>query len=61
MIEIKDIYPFFYRHKYLIPFLPFLRVAKAIRMKDRAIAEIRTIMKSESDTTKHDLLSTDDA
>lgn len=45
MNEIKYDYPFFYKHKYLIPFLPVLRVIKAVRKRKITIAEIRTVMK----------------
>lgn len=48
MQEIKDYWNFFYRHKYLIPFLWIYRVARAVTFKRKAvITEIKELSKSK--------------
>ncbi|MBQ7220037.1 MAG: nucleotidyltransferase family protein [Synergistaceae bacterium] len=47
MTEIKDNYLFFYKHKYLLPLMPFMRVMKAVRKSKRSLAEIRTVINLE--------------
>ena len=48
MEEIRDKYPFVDRHKYLIPFLPFHRILRAVKKKDIALGEIRAVMKQKT-------------
>ena len=45
MSEIRDNYPFYYRHKYLIPFLPVHRVMKALKKRRKTLQEIRALLK----------------
>lgn len=45
MSEVKDKYPFFWTHKYLLPLLPVHRVIRAVRKSKKTIAELRTVMK----------------
>ena len=48
MDEIREKYPFVYKHKYLIPFLPFHRIIRAVKRRRIALGEIRAVMKHKT-------------
>ena len=48
MDEIRDKYPFVYKHKCLILFLPFHRIIRAVKRRRIALGEIRAVMKHKT-------------
>ena len=48
---VKYVYPFFYKHKILLPVLPVYRL---IKLRENAVAEIRTIVESISHDSNED-------
>ena len=48
MEEIRDKYPFVYRHKFLLPFLPLHRIIRAVKKRDIALGELRAVMKQKT-------------
>ena len=48
MEDIRDKYPFFYRHKYLIPLLWVHRVVRAVKRRRIALGELRAVMKQKT-------------
>lgn len=49
MNKVKRFYPFFYSHKFLLPLLPFYRLAAG---RKRAARELRAVWKAARDTDK---------
>ena len=43
MSTVESVFPFFYRHKVLLPVLPVYRVVKSLRRGGKAISEIRAV------------------